>query len=154
MSVRTRTSFMVPACYRQAPVTADTPPLPELVRHILHGCLVHAATGAWLGHPCRLGRGTGVNNGVRGAGRACGISGVDAGLVALGGAGRRWAGAWTRESGLGGGGAGADGGDLVEGDAGGYAGVEGFGAGRDRDADQHVARLGDDAGQATALGAD
>src|SRR5882672_2552077 len=50
--------------------------------------------------------------------------------------------------------AGADGGDLVEGDAGGYAGVEGFGAGRDRDTDQDVAGLGDDAGQAAALGAD
>src|SRR5258708_38392313 len=53
-----------------------------------------------------------------------------------------------------GGGAGADGGYLVEGDAGGYAGVEGFGAGGDGDADQDVAGLGDDAGQAAALGAD
>ena len=54
----------------------------------------------------------------------------------------------------GGGGAGADRGHLVQGDAGGYAGVEGFGTGGDGDADQDVAGLGDDAGQAAALGAD
>src|SRR5690348_10445911 len=52
------------------------------------------------------------------------------------------------------GGAGADGGDFVEGDAGGYAGVEGFGAAGDGNADQDVAGPGDDTGQATALGAD